>query len=78
MIRLRGCAPTGFRRRRRYQAELLDPDTGVTLWRKETTTPVTFIDPYIGVAEAWALVHSVDSAWDHNSAGWVSLPGSVQ
>ncbi len=36
--------------------------------------PVTTIDRYTGVAEAWALVHAADTAWDLRTGEWISLP----
>jgi hypothetical protein len=35
---------------------------------------VTVIDPYIGVGDAWALVHAADEAWDGEVGDWVSMP----
>jgi len=61
MIRIRRCSSKGIRRRSRYEVELLDGQ-GKVSWRRKTTTPVTLIDPHIGVAEAWALVHAADAA----------------
>jgi hypothetical protein len=78
MIRVRRCKPKGFLRRRRYQVEFVESGTGEARWRKETTTPVTMIDPYIGVGEAWALVHAADKAWDEGSSEWASLPGPAE
>lgn len=73
MIRIRRCAPKGLLRRSRYEIESLD-DRGDVLWRRETTMPVTTIDRYTGVAEAWALVHAADTAWDLRTGEWISLP----
>lgn len=73
MIRIRRCQPRGLLRRPRYQVEFIGPG-GIVERRQETTTPVTAIDPHVGVAEAWALVHAADRAWDHSSDEWLSLP----
>lgn len=78
MIRLRRCEANGVLRRRRYQVEFVDANTGETVWQIETTTPVTTIDRHIGVGEAWALVHAADKAWDEGSSHWISLPGPHQ
>lgn len=51
------------------------PGSVADYWRRETTTPVTLIDPYVGVAEAWALVHAADAAWEAGSDQWIALPG---
>ena len=74
MIRIRRCEPKGLLRRRRYEVEFVEPDTGETRWQRETTTPVTTIDQHIGVGDAWALVHAADKAWDEGSSRWSSLP----
>lgn len=76
VIRIRRCEPTGILRRRRYEVELLDQDSGAVIWRKVTPAPVTLIDRHIGVAEAWALLHSADDHWERNVTDWVSLPRS--
>jgi hypothetical protein len=34
---------------------------------------VTLLDKYVGVGEAWALVHAADAAWGGSTDGWVSL-----
>lgn len=74
MIRIRRCQPKGLLRRRRYEVEFIDPDTGETRWQGETITPVTEIDQHVGVGEARALVHAADKAWDEGSPQWISLP----
>ncbi len=77
MIRIRRCQPSALLPRHRYEVELVDPGTGEVTWRRKTTTPVTLIDRHVGVAEAWALVHAADRAWDEGSSQWISLPGSA-
>jgi hypothetical protein len=76
VIRIRRCEPTGTLRRRLYEVELVDQGSGVVAWREESSTPVTLIDPYGGVAEAWALVRSADEHWGRGSTEWISLSGS--
>jgi hypothetical protein len=76
VIRVRRCESTCTLRRRLYEVELVDHGSGVVAWRKESSTPVTLIDPYVGVAEAWALVRSADEHWGRGSTEWISLPGS--
>lgn len=62
MIRIRRCPPRGLLGRRRYEVEEID-SAGTVTRRLETITPVTTIDKYFGVAEAWVLVHAADEAW---------------
>lgn len=77
MIRIRRCQPKGLLRRRRYEVEFVEPATGESQWKRETSTPVTTIDQYVGVGEAWALVHAADKAWGEGSPQWISLPGAT-
>jgi hypothetical protein len=74
VIRIRRCESKGVLRRRRYEVELLDQESGVLEWRTESSNPVTLIDPHVGVADAWALVHSADDHWERGSTEWISLP----
>jgi hypothetical protein len=72
MIRLRRIPASGLLRRRRYEVEIVE--AGESTPRREiTTTPVTLIDKYIGVGDAWSVVHAADDAWDGRSGEWVSL-----
>ncbi len=73
MIRIRRCPPRGLIGRRRYEVEEID-SAGTVTRRQKTTTPVTTIDEYVGVAEAWALVHAADEAWARAPEEWSSLP----
>lgn len=73
MIRIRRCPPRGLLRRPRYEVEQID-SAGKVAHRHETTTPVTTIDKFVGVAEAWALVHAADEEWARASDEWSSLP----
>jgi hypothetical protein len=77
MIRLRRCTPKPPFRRRRYEVEFSHPVSGSLTWRRETSTPVTFIESRLGVAEAWALIHAADEAWGRHSQEWISLPESA-
>ena len=72
MIRMRRLPPTRFRRRL-YEVELISAADGEPGWVRQTRAPVTFVDPYLGVAEAWALVHAADDAWDGETGAWVTL-----
>ena len=74
MIRIRRCSAGRLLRRSRYEIEKVDPSTGVVEWHRETSSPVTTIDKFVGVAEAWALVHAADAAWDRQSDDWIALP----
>lgn len=38
-----------------------------------TSAPMTKLDPWLGVGDAWALVHSADRAWDGQVGEWVTL-----
>ena len=81
MIRVRRTKPKGLIRRPRYEVELFDTNSGTTLWRSETTTPVTSIDQHLGVAEAWALVHAADNAWKRarrNGSACPNLPSEPE
>jgi hypothetical protein len=40
---------------------------------KTTRTPVTLVDRYLGVGDAWALVHAADARWDGREGAWVTL-----
>jgi hypothetical protein len=73
MIRVRRLAPRAFRRRR-YEVEFVDPD-GRPQWSRVTRTPVTLIDRYLGVGDAWAVVKAADDAWTSGNGDWVNLQG---
>jgi hypothetical protein len=62
MIRLRRIPPKGLLRRSRYEVELPSSGEGDVPIQKVTSTPVTLIDKYLGVGDAWALVHAADEA----------------
>jgi hypothetical protein len=72
MIRVRRLSPQ-LLRRRRYEVEFADPDGGDG-WTKVTSTPVTLIDKYIGVSDAWSVVGAADEAWDGDVGDWVVFP----
>ncbi|MEY2422460.1 MAG: hypothetical protein QOI95_2527 [Acidimicrobiaceae bacterium] len=52
----------------RFRYEIESPEG-----RHVTRAPVTRLDPYLGVGDAWALVHAAQAAWDGAEGGWVSL-----
>jgi hypothetical protein len=66
------CGGTRFLRAATYEVEV--SGRAAELERHLTTTPVTLIDPLVGVAEAWALVEAADTASDGKTGHWVSLP----
>jgi hypothetical protein len=72
MIRVRRLPPQ-FLKRRRYEVELTDPGGGEG-WTQVTSTPVTLIDKYIGVGDAWSVVGAADAAWDGDVGDWVVFP----
>ena len=72
MIRLRRLHPT-FLRRRMYEVEFTAKGETSPSWSKVTRTPVTLIDPYLGVGDAWALLHAADNAWNGEVGDWVTL-----
>jgi hypothetical protein len=38
-----------------------------------TTTPVTLIEPILGVREAWAVIGAADEGWTGGIGPWASL-----
>jgi hypothetical protein len=40
---------------------------------KTTRVPVTMIDPYLGVGDAWALIDEADDRWDGRVGEWVTF-----
>jgi hypothetical protein len=72
MIRIRRL-PQGRFRRPKYEVELTQGDDYRSEWSRVTRTPVTLIDPILGVGDAWALVHAANEAWDGHVGAWVSL-----
>jgi hypothetical protein len=65
--------PAQFLKRRRYEVEFTDPEGGEG-WTKVTSTPVTLIDEYVGVGDAWSVVGAADDAWDGDVGDWVVFP----
>lgn len=64
------------RRRRRYEVELTKPGAERPAWTRETSDPVLVIDPFLGVADAHAVVSAADRAWQGGTGPWESLfPG---
>ena len=72
MIRVRRLPPQ-LLKRRRYEVEFTDP-AGGDGWTKVTSTPVTLIDKYVGVGDAWSVVGAADEAWDGEVGKWVVFP----
>lgn len=73
MIRLRRVPPRGLFRRKRYEIQFEAPSGDAEAWSKFSTAPVVDIDPYLGVGDAWVLVHAADDAWNGESGEWVTL-----
>jgi len=73
MIRIRRIRPRGVFGRRLYEIEFPSPDDGNPPIREVSRTPVTRIDPVIGVGDAWTLVRAADDAWDGDNGDWVTL-----
>ena len=66
----------GWRTRARYEVELTEPGADEPSWTRVTTSPVTTIDPYLGVADAHSVVDAADRAWQGGTGPWESLyPG---
>jgi len=42
-------------------------------WSRITSTPVTLIDPYLGVGDAWSVIKAADAAWTGGVGAWTSL-----
>ena len=76
-VRVRRLADsTGWRKRARYEVELTEPGATEPAWTRETSSPVTTIDPYLGVGDPHAVVKAADRAWQGGTAPWESLyPG---
>ncbi len=70
-IRLRRI-PRRFLWRRRYEIEF-PSSSGAGMDQVITSAPMTKLDPWLGVGDAWALVHSADRAWDGQVGEWVTL-----
>lgn len=70
MIRLRRIPARGLFRRKRYEVEYEESGKPT---RVVTKVPATVIDKYLGVGDAWALVHAADDGWNGESGEWVIL-----
>jgi hypothetical protein len=55
--------PPRFLRRRRYEVTFIREGGAEPEWTQVTSTPVTLIDRYLGVGDAWSLVNAADDAW---------------
>jgi hypothetical protein len=75
-LRIRRLQST-FLRSRRYEVECTALDDPGLSWRRVTGTPVTVIDPYLGVGDAWSLIHAADTAWAGGVGEWVEWPKGV-
>jgi hypothetical protein len=69
MIRLRRIKPR-FPIGRLYEVEIPN-DAGVD--RVVTRSPLSILDPRVGVGEAWALIDAANRLWDGDSGEWVTL-----
>jgi hypothetical protein len=58
-------------KRRRFQRTRYEVDLKGE--RHVTRTPVTLLDPYLGVGDAWTLVHASEARWDGTTGEWVTL-----
>jgi hypothetical protein len=54
--------------RRRYEVDFGDGSAP-----QITTTPVTLIDPILGVGDAWAVIGAADEGWTGGIGQWASL-----
>lgn len=61
---------TFIRRRRLFEVEFLS--AGGTQ-RKRTPLPVFVIEPHVGVAEAWAMIHAAENLWEKDLPDWVEM-----
>lgn len=71
MIRVRQVGNTLLRRRRLYEVEYVSLE-GET-WKKQTQSPVFALERYIGVSEAWSMIHAARALWDRQAPGWVEM-----
>ncbi len=56
---------------RLYEVELTAPDGEVEL--TSTRSPLTILEPTMGVGDAWAVIHAADRAWDGSTGKWAGL-----
>ena len=68
MRRIRRRLPWG----RVYEVEIASA-SDVVPRVKTTRVPVTMIDPYMGVGDAWALIDEADDRWDGRAGEWVTF-----
>jgi len=67
--RIRRVAPR-FPIGRVYELEILDNDA---IKRITTWSPLSVLEPLLGVGDAWSLIDAANRAWDGEQGGWVSL-----
>ena len=72
-VRLRRLPNRGLLRKRVYEVEIPAARSPGEIERQKTSTPVVLIDKYLGVGDAWALVHAADKAWNGHTGKWVKL-----
>lgn len=73
MIRLRR-VKSRFPVGRVYEVELRDSDGMIR--RIITRSPLSVLDPKLGVGDAWAVIDAANRAWDGRSGEWVTLYAS--
>lgn len=73
VIRVRRLSSGRFRRRR-YEVHFIPDPSREPEWARITSSPVTLIDRYLGVADAWSVIHAADEAWDGRLGEWVTFP----
>lgn len=69
MIRLRRMRPR-FPIGRLYEVEI---PNGAGADRVVTRSPLSVLDPRLGVGDAWALIDAANRAWNGSSGEWVTL-----
>jgi len=70
MIRLRRVTPR-VPLGRVYEIDL--GEEGGSARRIVTRSPLSVLDPRLGVGDAWAVIDAANRAWDGSEGEWVSL-----
>lgn len=76
LIRVRRIPARGIGRllnRNLYEIEYSYPGEEGGVVYQVTDIPVTKIDKYLGVGDAWAVIHAADRAWDGEHGKWRAL-----
>jgi hypothetical protein len=68
MIRIRR-TPSWFPFLRRYEVELAPRGTGI-LERRISGNPIVFLQPILGVGDAWSFIDEADRQWVAGKRGW--------